>query len=358
MSRTIASFCARGLPPLVLASACAELPREELIEYARPLALVAHVTDDAELTAPGETHDPTLATANTFLPADTGELRVLIADPDGIVDPTRIDQDFVACLRSPLEEAHSCVREGLRANASPPPCTEVPDDHMAPATVCTLEMDESDSFLFPLHPSLAQGRELTMGYFAGIDRPAADCIEVMASGADKLPDDCLYATHALPLGPPDAVAERLQALGVEFELPEGLPAQDRGLNPAVSTIQVRVGTTEDNATPLEVTSGQAVEVGPGQQVWVAVDYTDGSEQPYREPVAGTDDVTELEETLLTRWYATQGEFDAILNRGLLAETRWSPDEDGSSSLPADIFAIGRDGRWGGTWIHLRIVPSP
>ena len=362
MSRTKASFSGRWIPVAVLSlCACGELPREELIEYARPLALVAHVVDDAELTAPGPTHDPTLVTANTFLPADTGQIRVLVADPDGTVDPMRIEQRFIACLRSPLEEAHTCIREGLRANASPPPCDDVPNDTMDQAIICTLESDATDSFVFPLHPSLAQGRELTMGYFGGVDRPVADCVEVMASGADKLPDDCLYATHALPLGPPDAVADRLETLGVAFELPEGLPADDRGLNPAVEEIEVRVGSTEENATTIQASSGQEIEVGPDQHVWITVDYAEGSEQPYSEPISGTNEVAELDETLLTRWYATQGEFESILSRGLQAETQWTPDEGAAGmngSLPADIYAIGRDGRWGGTWVHLRIVARP
>jgi len=341
---------------LAFASGCEELPIESELDSIRPLGVVARAIDPAESSFPP--YDPNVALPNEFLPHDLGHLQTVVAGPEGLLAEDRIERAWLACLQSSSEQPIDCLQTGLRSETPPIPCEERDresgqGDELG--QICLIEVAADGTFQYPVLTSQAVGRILIMGSMVGIERPAAECIAALASEDYDLPNDCLYATHELPLGPSDLVLARLESLGIPTDALPPLgdaPPRLRGMNPTVGRVDLRILASDGTeVASLPYPSDESFPVETEQRLAITLEFPPEDAQPYPLAVAGGS-YEEQRELLDTRWFATAGGFEEMTEEELQARATWSPGE----AEPGDVhmFAVVRDGRFGTAWFHLAL----
>jgi hypothetical protein len=356
---------------LASTSGCAEgLPLEERIASTRPLAIRVEVLDPA---APADT--PVRAEG---LPLQRARIVPFIVDPGGPLTADEIaeaiDPVWLACVLPPTQGLFGCLSAALPLELdglvdcpgvdpaaldlteiprAPSPCRITQGSAAAPELGIFLDA----SFL------LGGDIEATMiGHHPG-EGSTAQCAAALLSGANPLPDACLYAVARVPVGPKGELLRLAAELGVPTDglppIPEPIPEPDT--HPRIRSFTVRVFDQDAQVDRIEIEPGDTLRAPAGARLEIETEASEDDLQTYVIPVDSTE-YAERDETFRGRWFRTWGTLlspssNDPRSRNVWTMVRGPQDED---DLPpgnmATLYYVLRDTRSGvdWTWFHVEL----
>lgn len=366
----------RSLSPwssLVATAACVagmigcgmDLPLQERIESIRPLAVRSEVLGQP----PGQ---PVRLEA---LPFERVGLVPFIVDDVAPFDPQEIralDPIWIRCTLQPIQGLFGCLSEALPLEPDAlETCPEVdpstldPSSDMPPASPspCRLEVDDParPEFAVPLDFNLVIGGdlELTMVGHRGDDVDSSTCLERLLAESDDIPEDCLFVTQRVPVGPDFEIIRQAQMLGlVDPDTFGPLPEEpvEPDAHPRIASFTVQVFDENDVAVTERrpVDRGETLRVQRGHRLAIETEAPEDDLQCY--PISdGGNGFIEQCESYRGSWFRTWGELLSPVSDDPLSRNEWTMergDQDDDELPPGDratLYYVLRDTRQGVDW---------
>lgn len=351
------------------------LPSPSLVIDRRPLAV------RVEVVTPLMPDDPDLAPRAQALPFEEVLITPFVVDPDGPVPPSELDGMWFACPLGPTQGAFDCISDALPIafddvpDCEPPPSMmsfdfdEIPDAQ----PLCLLSRDGAPRYTVPLDQNIISGGRVELTFVAGVPggNDTRKCVDRLLSDDFELPDDCIYTTQVISVGP----LERLFLLAEQFgiDLPPGFEAPpedeipDFDRHPRIDFFEASVvpesqSTERDNRESVLLGGSYAAELGQ----FIRFDTSSPEDDLQTFFIQSSDGSTrEQMEFLEGRWFRDWGRLLADGSNDLSSynelELRKSSMDDDRAPPGGEthVYYILRDGRAGVTWWWFTIdTPAP
>jgi hypothetical protein len=277
------------------------------------------------------------------LPLQRARIVPFIVDPGGPLTADEIaeaiDPVWLACVLPPTQGLFGCLSAALPLELdglvdcpgvdpaaldlteiprAPSPCRITQGSAAAPELGIFLDA----SFL------LGGDIEATMiGHHPG-EGSTAQCAAALLSGANPLPDACLYAVARVPVGPKGELLRLAAELGVPTDglppIPEPIPEPDT--HPRIRSFTVRVFDQDAQVDRIEIEPGDTLRAPAGARLEIETEASEDDLQTYVIPVDSTE-YAERDETFRGRWFRTWGTLPKLLGEGGMGTVELANDQD-------------------------------
>lgn len=352
---------------LLLMSACADdMPTADLVLDERLLAIRVEAVAEPDRVE--------------VLPFETVQIRPWIVDPSGPLSTEVIQEQmeprWLACALPPrVAGLFGCLSSRFPLDPATIPICPVPDlgDALGglPATnpsPCFLAPapEVEPRYTVPLDPLFLVGGSVELTLVAhrrgrgSTDRCMA---ELFAGSDDLLPEECIYATQRIPIGPEAAIVQAASAFGID--LGPAPPEREPDRHPSITGFSVQAFSGEVAlGSPIALTErGQVVTVPLGARLDLSTTAPVEDLQTY---FSTGDQGLWIEETEAYdgRWYRTWGELWSPQSNDPRSINRWELVPTTQDVLPepllgrATMFYVLRDGRTGVDWWWFDVMVTP
>lgn len=298
---------------VLLATGCGiDLPEEALIEGPRVLGIRVVPQDADEAAAPPA----------ALVPGTAAQVQVLAVDELGLMDPSSVSAQWLACPLDVGAPAFSCIESALPLD--PQTLAACPDDAESTAAFpepCLLSDALEPAFIVPGFSQAQTGARLalTVVLAVGAQRDTSACTDALLRGDYDTPTGCLYTSYTLTIARPGADANR---------------------HPTSVAMTVHVG-----GDTVELAHRGTLEVSRGELLTLS--YAPGVQdsQSYPVPVNNGADFETANEEPAAQWFRTAGAFIAAAPFGPPSNEIELRTDDTSTR----VYAVVRDGRGGLAW---------
>jgi len=356
LGSTLALGCAQDLPP------------SDLIVDERILALrVEAVEADA---------DPVRA---EVLPLQRVRIVPWFVGLDGPVETSVVEAEYqplwIGCALPPLTGLFSCLQSKVPLDASAiPVCPPVDPSALDPSaplqnppSPCRLTDAPAavPEFTVPIDSTFFFGGDLEVTMVA--HRPgrgsSEDCLQALLRQEEMLPEECLYATQRVPIGPDDQLFAAAAYVGVDLGDPP--PATDPDTHPRITSFAVErfEGDTRIDGPTYLNTPGETVELAAGMSLNITTVAPETDLQQYFTPADEGVWDPRLED-YSGRWFRTWGTLLSPVSNDPTSYNTWEMVPNEAQEEPerpagniATMYYVLRDGRQGVDWFwfHVRIT---
>jgi hypothetical protein len=352
------------------------LPLEERIISTRPLAIRVEIIDPT--LGPD---DPVRAEG---LPLESARLIPFYVDEQAPLTPDaiagQVEPVWLYCPLQPSVGLFACLSSRLPLRPQDvPDCPPVDVSSIDPTNFDpnTLELPPAPcritggtpaqpELTIPLDPTFILGGdiEVTMvGHAPQADVDTDLCLERLLGQSDDLPQECLFVTQRVSVGPDGRLLQLAADLGINFPglppIPDPIPDPDT--HPRIQSFTATVLDEDDNEVgvyPLQ--RGDMITAREGDRLELEVISPEDDLQTYLIPVDMTS-YEERDEAFDGSWYRTWGDLLSPTSNDPLSLNTWTmtkgPQDE--EELPPDgiatLYYVVRDGRDGVEWFWFDVM---
>ncbi len=367
---------ALALVGLGSASGCGmSLPSPSLILFRRPLAVRVEVVEPVIPDEPG------LAPRAQALPFEEVLITPFVVDENGPVAPEDIEGIWFACPLGPTQATFDCLSDAAPVELEdvpdcepPPPMTEIDFDAIPePQGLCIIGREGAPRYTVPLDANIISGGRIELTLVAGVPggTDTDRCANELLSGDFKLPDDCVFTSQEISVGPLERLFGLAEQFGIDlppgFEVPPEDQIPDFDRHPRIDFFE---GSVVPESLSTERERREAIALGGTYRADLGEILrfdTSSPEDDLQTFFIQSSDGSSREqmEFLDGRWFRDWGRLLADGSNDLISfnelELRKSSNDDDDTPSNDEVFVyyVLRDGRAGVTWWWFSVeIPAP
>lgn len=376
--RSLAGIVAGALAaaaPVAIAGCGMSLPSPSLVLNRRPLAV------RVDVVGPIVPDDPQLAPRAQALPFEEVLITPFVVDEEGPVAPADLDGIWFACPLGPTQASFDCITDATPVELAdvpdcepPPDMTEIDFDMIPqPQGLCIIGREGAPRYTVPLDANIISGGRVELTFIAGVPEGSSTqkCADRLLSGDFKLPDDCVFASQEISVGPLERLFELAEQFGIDlppgFEVPPEDEIPDFDRHPRIdffegSVVPESLSTERDRREAIPLGGSYRADLGE----ILRFDTSSPAEDLQTFFIRSSDGSTREEmEFLEGRWFRDWGRLLSDGSNDLVSfnelEMRKSGNDDDETPSEDQVFVyyVLRDGRAGVTWWWFSVeTPAP